>query len=59
MALFHNISLPNNVHGSGRIAGSLLNNLLIMSLMKGETVDGNGAGSFSLINFIISKAFSD
>jgi hypothetical protein len=46
--------MPNKVDESGRLSGFLSNSLLIMSLIKGETVGGSGEGSFSLINFNIS-----
>ena len=35
---------------SGRFAGFLSNNFAIISLIKGETVDGTGASSLSMIN---------
>ena len=47
----------NKVEESGRLLGFLSNSLLIMSLIKGETVGGSCAGSLSLINSNISMEF--
>jgi hypothetical protein len=48
-------SLLINSYVSGRVSGFLSNSFAIISLMKGETVEGRGSGSYSFINFIVSK----
>ncbi len=40
---------------SGRFSGFLSSSLSMSSLVNWDTVDGNGAGSFSLIEFINPK----
>ena len=45
----------SNSLASGRVSGFLSNNFAIISLMKGGTVEGRGAGSLSVISFIVEK----
>jgi hypothetical protein len=46
-----NSSLMSNSLALGRVSGFLSNSFLMISLMRGETVEGRGAGSLSVINF--------
>jgi hypothetical protein len=46
-----NSSLISNCLALGRVSGLFTNSFVIISLMKGETVEGRGAGSLSVINF--------
>jgi hypothetical protein len=41
----------SNSFALGRVSGFLSNSFAIISLMKGETVEGRGAGWLSVINF--------
>jgi hypothetical protein len=47
-------SLRSNCLASGRFTGFFSNSYEIISLIKGETVEGRGAGSLSMINFYVS-----
>jgi hypothetical protein len=46
-----NSSLMSNCLALGRFSGLFTNSFVIISLIKGETVEGRGAGSLSVINF--------
>jgi hypothetical protein len=46
-----NSSLLSNSFALGRVSGFLSKSFAMISLMRGETVDGRGAGSLSVINF--------
>jgi hypothetical protein len=50
--------LSSKFLASGLFSGFLSKSYEIISLIKGETIEGRGAGSLSLINFIISKLLS-